>query len=453
MKALDWLWPGLGIKRWLLLFAAGLLLTACGLAIILDRATLLRLDWLVRLYLFEATGRFVPARVSGLLLGGAGVLALAASVRGVQRTLAALLLPELEGGVAERIASLRRAGRGPRVVAIGGGTGLSTLLRGLKAYTSNLTAIVTVSDDGGSSGRLRREMGIPPPGDVRNVLVALADTEPLLEQLFQHRFRRGSLAGHSFGNLFIVALTEVLGDFEAAVRESSKVLAVQGQVLPSTDRPVTLVAELEGGDRVQGETAIVARRGRIRRLELDPPDVAPLPAAVRAIEEADLIVLGPGSLYTSVLPNLLIPGLAEALRRARAPRVLVTNAMTQPGETDGYSASDHVRAVLDHVGRGVVDVAVVNTGLPDEERLRPYREQGAEPVRPDVGRVSALGVQVVAADLLGGDRLVRHDPDRLARVLLRLYLHGGRRGPRRWLDDLLLAERLRRQARVEAGAR
>ncbi len=308
---------------------------------------------------------------------------------------------------------------GPRVVALGGGTGLPVLLRGLKEHTNRITAIVTVMDDGGSSGRLRGELGILPPGDIRNCLVALAGAEPLMERLFQHRFSRGSLAGHSFGNLFIGALTELLGDFQAAVRAASQVLRVNGQVLPSTLDHAQLCAVLADGGEVCGETAIAASRQPIRRVYLRPGRCRPVPEALEALAEADLVVMGPGSLYTSIMPNLLVEGMADAIRRSPARRSFVVNIMTQPGETTGFTAADHVRVVLEHVGPGVVDEVVVNSGPIGAERLARYRAQGAAPVAVDREALAALGVEVVEADLVNRDELVRHEPAKLAAVLLR----------------------------------
>ncbi|MBO8141761.1 MAG: YvcK family protein [Firmicutes bacterium] len=308
--------------------------------------------------------------------------------------------------------------RGPRVVAIGGGTGLSTLLRGLKTVTSNITAIVTVADDGGSSGRLRAEMGMPPPGDVRNTLVALADTEPLMERLFQYRFDTGSgLKGHSFGNLFLAAMTAITGDFERAVRESSKVLAVRGQVLPSTLESVTLVAEFADGTRARGESQVAQTGKRIRRVYLSPPDARPLADALRALREADIVILGPGSLYTSVLPNLLVPGIAETIGNSRAMRVYVCNVMSQPGETDGYRASDHVRALLEHAGSGIVDYVLMNSGRVPSNVEEKYRREGAHPVQADVQAVRDLGVVPVCRYLLSHSDFARHDPHRLAAAI------------------------------------
>jgi len=323
--------------------------------------------------------------------------------------------------------------RGPRIVAIGGGTGLPVVLRGLKNYTANLTAIVTVADDGGSSGRLREELGILPPGDIRNCLVALADTEPLMESLFQHRFNRGAgLAGHTFGNLFIAAMTEVTGDFEAAVMESSRVLKVRGTVLPSTLDNVCLEAELADGRVVSGETAIVAqaRETSIRRVRLRPSEPKALPAAVRAIESADAVILGPGSLFTSIVPNLLVPGIRRAVSRVASrgvPVALVVNVMTQPGETTGYSATQHLDVVKDLVGGGV-NWAIVNAERIPIDLKRKYENDGAAVVAAPPGLLERQGMRVLRARLLdtpaldGGEAggLVRHDPDRLAHAILRM---------------------------------
>ena len=311
---------------------------------------------------------------------------------------------------------------GLRLVAIGGGTGLSTLLRGIKLYTRSISAVVTVSDDGGSSGRLRRELGMLPPGDIRNCLVALADSESLMTSLFRHRFRngKGSLDGHSFGNLLIAALTEVTGDFEQAVKESSKVLAIRGRVLPSTLEDVVLVAELEDGTVVEGESVISRSTRPVRRLSLRPEAPAPLPEVMEAIDQAQAIVIGPGSIFTSVLPNLLVRGVADAIRRSRAVKIYVCNVMTQPGETTRFSASDHVAALNKHVGEGLFQFAIVNQATPAPEVLEAYQREGAEVVAPDVERIEQMGLSPVRSDVLSRTNLARHDPDRLAETILDL---------------------------------
>ena len=300
----------------------------------------------------------------------------------------------------------QRTPRAPRVVCLGGGTGLSTILRGLKRVAS-VTAIVTTTDDGGSSGRLRRDFRMPAPGDLRSCLVALAEDESLMGQLFEHRFTTGELAGHSFGNLFLTGLTDLLGSFDRAVTESARVLAVAGRVLPSTIDVVELVARFDDGDTVRGETALAAHRGQVRSVALDPPDVRAHPRALAAIERSALLVMGPGSLFTSTLPPLLVPGLRDAVRQARVPRVYVCNLLQQPGETEGYRASDHLARLLEHVGAEIVDTVVVSSNRP---------AQGT-PVVMDRERLRAMGVRIVGARLASE---WQHDAERLARVLLRL---------------------------------
>jgi uncharacterized cofD-like protein len=407
---LRWLVPGLGVKRWLGLLLLGAAVAGMGMALLL-----------VDLVAEQAGGLSArPLVYLGLagLLGLCGLLLMLLAFAQIQRTLLAPFLrpgQDLAGAVSEH----RRRGRGPRVVAIGGGTGLSTLLRGLKAHSSNLTAIVTVADDGGSSGRLRRSLGVLPPGDFRNCIAALADDEALTTQLFQYRFGGDHLAGlggHSFGNLFITAMAEVTGSFERALVESSRVLAIRGQVLPSTLQNVTLVGELEVSgepvNRVEGESAIPLAAGAIRRVYLQPENAPAYPAAIRALLEADLIVLGPGSLYTSLLPNLLISELTQALAASRALKVYVCNTATQPGETGGYSVRDHVQAIERHTQPGLFTVVIANT-----------RQEGQLLPRLDwVGLDPSLNGrhQVVGADLIDEERPWRHDSGKLAATLMTL---------------------------------
>lgn len=319
-----------------------------------------------------------------------------------------------------------------RVVTIGGGTGLPLVLKGLKRYfrrrLADLTAVVTVADDGGSSGRLRDEFHIPPPGDIRNCLVALADAGPLMERLLQHRFGGdGSLSGHNFGNLFLTALTHITGDFLRALQVSSKVLAVRGTILPSTVESVRLWAELSDGTMVKGETQISQSKVRIRRVILEPKDAPALPEVLEAIDRADAVFLGPGSLYTSVIPNLLVSGVADALRASGAMKVYIANLMTQPGETDGYSLSDHVAAILDHAGLGSIDGVLVNSRRPGEGVLRRYREAGAEMVAGDREKVLTQGLWVVEEDLIAPMEVARHHSTKVGDALIRL-LDGGRGG-------------------------
>ncbi|MEZ5081392.1 MAG: uridine diphosphate-N-acetylglucosamine-binding protein YvcK [Thermoleophilia bacterium] len=308
----------------------------------------------------------------------------------------------------------------PRVTALGGGTGLASLLRGLKRAPLDLTAVVTVADDGGSSGRLRRELGVLPPGDIRNCLVALADDESLMGRLFQHRFADGDLSGHPFGNLFLAALAEVTGNFDLAIEECSHVLKIRGRVLPSTLQHVRLWAERADGEEVCGETNIAAGEGACSRVWLDPPPAAH-PPAVEALTDADMIVLGPGSLFTSVLPHLAVPEIADAVRRARGLRVYVCNVMTQPGETDGFSVADHLDRILQSVPGGV-DVVVAHEGALDADAVAAYEMMGQEPVELDADRVDAAGVRLVTAHLAEAGALVRHTPEALAGILVDLAM-------------------------------
>jgi uncharacterized cofD-like protein len=317
-----------------------------------------------------------------------------------------------------------------RIVAIGGGTGLSTVLHGLKRYASSprevdITAIVTVTDDGGSSGRLRRQLNVLPPGDIRNCMVALSEDEALLSQLFQYRFAKGrGLKGHSFGNLFLTALTDLTGDFAQAVKLSSEVLASVGRIFPSTSANVTLEAELENGRIVTGETKISRSRSPIRRIRLSPRSCKPLAETLNAIARADLITFGPGSLFTSVIPNLLVKGIPEAIHRSRALKAYFVNLMGQPGETIGFRASDHVNAIHRHAGRPLLDVVVVNTRSISARQRRKYAAKQAQSVLNDVDCLEQLGLQVVAADLLGESDIVRHDPRATADIALHLARRG-----------------------------
>jgi uncharacterized cofD-like protein len=322
-----------------------------------------------------------------------------------------------------------------RIVALGGGTGLSTVLRGLKEHVAgskkdrlrrpiaDLAAVVTVTDDGGSSGRLRREYSVLPPGDIRNCMVALSTDEDLLGKLFQYRFPTGrGLAGHSFGNLFVTALTNVTGDFPEAVRVSSRVLAIRGRIFPSTAQNVTLEADLADGSRVAGETNISRSKKRIRRVRLIPARVRPLPEVLDALRAADLILIGPGSLYTSIIPNLLVEGVAEVIAHSRAKCIYIANLMTQPGETEHYSVADHVNAIYEHTRPRLFDCAVINRTPASPQMLRRYKAQGAELVQPSFVELKCMGVRYITADLLQQQGKIRHDTARLADLLLREFI-------------------------------
>ncbi len=412
---LKWLTPGIGVKRWLLLLALGVGLLSLG------GAYALRAAYPLPRYFYYLTLQFLPRSVRAVFFLVAAVGVIGYAIWGLSR---AMLVPFMAGGqssISEVLYDYHRRGRGPRIVVIGGGHGQSAALRGLKAYTSNLAAIVTVADDGGSSGRLRRDVGILPPGDFRNCIAALADDEALVTRLFQYRFANGKdLSGHSFGNLFITAMAGITGSFESALRESSQVLAVQGQVLPSTLEAVALCADIstDAGSVAQvcGESAIPKSHGRILRVTLHPERPSAYPGAIQAILAADLVVIGPGSLYTSILPNLLVPQILEALKATRATRVFVCNVATQPGETDGYTAQAHIQALERHIGSGVVDRILVNAHLPKGAPI--VDDTACEWVRPE-GIVSD-DPRVVAADLTDDECDGYHNSNRLAETLIGL---------------------------------
>jgi conserved hypothetical protein, cofD-related len=318
----------------------------------------------------------------------------------------------------------------PRVVVIGGGTGLPVLLRGLKRYPIDITAIVTVADDGGSSGRLREDLQIPPPGDIRNVLAALSEVEPLFIELFQHRFRtNGDLSGHSVGNLILAAMTNITGNFATAIREMSRILNVKGRVLPSSNQSLVLHAKMEDGTTIDGESKIPLTGKRIERVFITPEEVEPLPEAIDAIREADLIIIGPGSLFTSIMPNLLVPRIGEEVKRARAEKVYICNLMTQAGETMGFTASDHVRALHDHLGEPFVDKIVVNDApIPEDVQLR-YKGEYAEPVRVDREALVQMGIEVISGPVSTlKDHTLRHDSDKISGLLFELLMKAAGHG-------------------------
>ncbi len=361
------------------------------------------------------------------LLGGAllilGFVLAYAGIRAIMRRLFRTLNPGVGNSVGAVYVRRQQLARGPKIVCLGGGTGLSTLLRGLKNHSSNITAVVTVTDDGGSSGRLSEELGIIPPGDLRNCLVALADAEKLMTDLFQYRFKgkRGSLSGHSLGNLLIAGLIEQCGgDFERALNMASEVLAIRGRVMPSTLERVRLRATLEDGTEVCGETKIVEAGGRIRRIFIDPKDAHAFPDAVQAIRDAELIVMGPGSVYSSVIPNLLVPGIPEAIRESKAIKAYVCNVMTQPGESDAFTAAEHVLAIEANVAHRLFDYVLVNNQLPSSNTLEKYRDKDQYPVEADIDRIRAMGFKIVRGDYMSESDFVRHDPSRVAESLIKL---------------------------------
>lgn len=416
---LKWLYPGLGVKRWLLLLGTGLIVIGVSLGYLLRDIYGM---WAFPLAFHYLTLQFIPYSMRALLLGAAGLSAVVVAIVQLSRS---PLVTSLRSGQESAVGAAhfrRRSGQDPKVVAIGGGTGLSTLLRGLKEYTSDITAIVTVADDGGSSGRLRRELGLLPPGDFRNCIAALAEAEPLTTQLFQYRFGGGEgLDGHSFGNLFIAAMAGVTGDFERAILESSRVLAVRGQIVPSTLQNVTLCADLRGEDealgdlsRVEGESRIPEAGLPIERVFLRPERVRAYPGALRAILSADLILAGPGSLYTSILPNLLVEDITQAIRVSQAVKVYICNVATQVGETDHFTVGDHVQALQDHVGKDVFPYVLANDNF--DAQLPPQANIEFVPLIYEEGEY-----QVITADLIDVENAWRHDSKKLARKVIELY--------------------------------
>ena len=397
-------YAGLGVKRWVLLWSAGVGVIAIGLAFVSKNVFDIYLP------------NFLPWYLEGVLIGVLGAVAVVVSVYGLYRSVGHLVLATSGiDSLADTLYTRRYRARGPRIVTIGGGTGMSVLLRGLKEHTDNISAIVTVGDDGGSSGRLRENFGVLPPGDFRNCLIALSDDETLVRDLFQYRFDRGEgLEGHSFGNLFIAAMTDITGNFEAALEEFSRVLAVHGRVLPATNANIHLSAKLFDGTVVDGESNIGTNGGVIKELMIRPSDAAAVPAAIQAILDAEMIVIGPGSLYTSLLPNLLVKGIAEAVLNSDAQKLYICNVATEHGETIGYTVTDHVAALQKHTSREIVDYVIANNGTaelgpPFKGRLVHHDGQGIERAR------------IVTVDLIDPSFPVRHDAGKLADCILGVY--------------------------------
>jgi uncharacterized cofD-like protein len=415
---MRWFVPGLHVKRWLLLLSASIVILSLAVGYILRdvySANIRFPSWVG-----AATLQFLPRSVRALLFAVVGLALLVLAFYMLGRSILGPFMLGRAGqrGLVEQLYAFRLLAKGPRIVAVGGGTGLSTMLRGVKRYTGNIVAIVTVADDGGSSGRLRDEYRVLPPGDFRQCLTALAETEPLMTELFQHRFGGdGSLSGHSFGNLFITAMAEITGDFEHALRESGRVLAVRGQIIPSTLRDVTLCATAGAEVRV-GESRIPRGEERIDRVFLEPKGASVNPEAEAAILDSELIIVGPGSLYTSILPNLLVDGMVEAMRASPAVKVFVVNVAGQPGETMGYTVADHLEAIEQHVGGNLFDYVIVNGNftppLPQSAVAA-----GITRVAYDRDRASRKQVHYVLADVVSTRISTHHDPDKLARVIMK----------------------------------
>lgn len=402
LKAFKWLYPGMRVKRWSLLAVLGVILVSMGFVMVISE---------------QAQKSKTFAAVIIII----GIIMIITGIKRIIKSFVTILLPQREDELVDKLYQKLILEKGPKVVVVGGGTGLAMLLHGLKEHTSNITAIVTVADDGGSSGRLRSDMDVLPPGDIRNCLVALADAEPLMGRLFQFRFGEGTeLKGHSFGNLFITAMSKVTGDFDAAIKESSKVLAIRGSVVPSTLDKVTLVAQHADGTESVGESQIPKALKPVKRIYLRPEKTRATQEAVEAIRKADAIVLGPGSLYTSIIPNLLVDRIHKEIISSKAVKLYVCNVMTQKGETDGYKASDHLRAIIDHTAAGIVDYCVVNTARIPDEILKRYEEEGARPVAADTENLKKMKCRTIEAHIVRIKDYARHDSGKLTRIIIDL---------------------------------
>jgi len=435
MKFWRWFYPGMGIKRWLFLVLLGLIIFSHGLLLLgnlrlenytssLDAYTYAIYSYTNHVFAWAVMNKISIPFLYTLMIAG-GLFIASFGIWGWMHSIVKAVTPGSSFSLVDMVYQKRSLNRGLKIVAIGGGTGLSTLLRGLKEYTNNIVAVVTVADDGGSSGRLRKELGVIPPGDIRNCIVALADSE-LLEELLQYRFEEGQgLEGHSFGNLFLVAMTGISGDFVKAVKALSGVLAIRGKVLPSSAQALTLCAELEDGTLIEGESTISQKGRFIKRLFCKPHKPAPLLEVLQAIKEADAVILGPGSLYTSIMPNLLVNKMTEAIRNSQAVKIFVCNCMTQPGETEQFkTASSHITALERQFGPGLIQYALVNTASPGPRLLAKYRQAGSEFVVADLKEVEALGVTPVALPLLSESEVVRHDFKRLGEAVMKVMMQG-----------------------------
>jgi len=402
LRVIKWFYPGMRVKRWvgLLVFAVALVALSSARFFIEES--------------FFSRALYILVTLLGVFLGVLGL-------RNILSSFINVFVPGGDKELVDMIYRKRYLEKGPRIVTVGGGTGLSVLLQGLKEYTSNIAAVVTVADDGGSSGRIRQQFDILPPGDIRNCLVALADAPTLMQELFQFRFDSSSeLSGHSFGNLFITVMTKLTGDFEKAVKESSKVLAIRGQVIPSTLNKISLVAKYKDGSIQEGETAIPNKKRQITNIYLNPPDIQGTPDAIKAISEAQAIILGPGSLYTSVIPNLLIKEIREAILASSALKIYISNVMTQPGETDGYTAYEHIKAIIEHSSPRIIDYCVVNSRLISQELLEKYQQDNSFPVLIDIDKIRHAGYRVIEGDLVNSLDYVRHDSGKLAKIVIDL---------------------------------
>ena len=412
MRFTDWLKPGIKVKRWLAFGVLGVLLIVFGIIEIINRR-----EYTVAFKMFYITLIFTGVFV--IYLSTVEIMKSVIYLVNKGEIKVALNSSRIESLIGEK----RLLIKGPKIVVIGGGTGLSTMLRGLKYYTSNITAIVTVGDDGGGSGKLREDLGMLPPGDIRNCILALADTEPIMKELLQYRFTEGNLKNQSFGNLFLAAMDGISDNFEDAVQKMSSVLAVTGKVIPVTLDDMQLKAVLKNGNVVKGESQIpkeaIKQKSPIERLMLEPEDAVPLKEALDAIKEADAIVMGPGSLYTSVIPNLLVNKISSAVRKSKGYKVYISNIMTQPGETDGFTASDHLKTIQKYGGKDIVECVIANCGAISDELKEKYNKEGAKIVELDEENIKNQGVDLIVGNLIKMESgFIKHDADYLAQILV-----------------------------------
>lgn len=422
MNSPRWLYPGLKIKRWLFLLVLCAIVGIIGLAGVLSSFLHgLKIEIIPQTEVDKITTYLKGLKFIDIVAIILGTMGITIAFRMIIKVFTMAFIPEKSEDFMDISYKRLLLRKGPKVVAIGGGTGLPAVLEGLKEYTSNITAIVTVADDGGSSGTLRQVFKIPPPGDIRNCLVALADVSPLMSNLFQYRFKHNSeFKGHNFGNLFITAMSELTGDFEKAIKESSRVLAIRGSVVPVTLEHVTLGAKLIDNRFVDGETNISQSKSPIDRVFLKPENVKPTDEALIAIREADVIVFGPGSLYTSIIPNLLVEKVIEEITSSKAAKIYVCNIMTQPGETTGYNLTDHINSIVKHSRQGLFEYVIINTELLPPEMLAKYAEEGAVPVELDEESLKLKNYSLVKARILSLHNYARHDPTKLARCIIKI---------------------------------
>ena len=431
MGWISWLCPGIKLKRWLLLFTAGVVFCAFSLALLFNNQVMGMAEELLFRLSYLATGKYGNGTI--LILGIAGMFLgigiIIYAVRRIVRSIVEAVSPESSDSLMETIFTQRKLSRGPAITVVGGGTGLSTLLRGMKFITGNCTAVVSVGDDGGSSGRLRHELGIIPPGDLRKCMVAMADSEPLMERVLQYRFEGDSyLSGHSLGNLFLAAMAETEGGMEEGLNAASQILKVRGHVIPTTLHNIQLAADMTDGSYVLGQAEIAQAHKTVQQLHMLPENVPATRSAIEAIEQADILVLGPGSLYTSVICNLLVPDIRKAVIQSKAVKIYVCNVMTQPGETDGFGAYEHVKTLIEYAGAQFLDYVIVNSEAISDEQREMYRAKGQEPISPDIDKIEQMGIKVIPAKLISKSDMVRHDPQKLAQAIMsmvyRLRLFG-----------------------------